>query len=212
MDRPYPLPYTLERPEQRYTDDPLNPVKIVDQALFDRAAQENFPHHFFRNAYFDRVTIYCMPDGEDSAFSTFQGCTFTACRIHRAMFPSTRLWDCAFHSSRLQEVILHEASIVNTQFRDCFLRSVTFQEARLKACLTVDCTMEGIDFFRAALDGCTYGRVQATDILNLPYARITQGGATAEECLQNRAGIFRALGVEDPERARRPRRPRAPER
>lgn len=42
--------------------------------------------------------------------------------------------------------------------------------------------------------------------MNLPYAQITQGGATEAECARNRAGIFRALGVEDPERTAAQRR------
>lgn len=212
MDQPYPLLCTLESPYQKYTDDPLNPTKIIDQSLFDRTAKVGFPHAFFRCSHFDGVNIYCMPDGADCAYSTFHNCNFTACRIRRAMFPQVTIQDCYFYSCELQEVIFHEASISNTHFTDSALRSVTFQEARLKSCLTVDCTMEGIDFFHAKLDGCTYGRIRAADIMNLPYAKITQGGATEEECARNRAAIFKALGVKDPERSPKRRRPPEPER
>ena len=200
MDQPYPLPYTLESPYQKYTDDPLNPIKIIDQPLFDQTAKAGFPCDFFRCSYFEGVNIYCMPDGADCTSSTFYHCNFTACRIRRTMFPQVTMQDCGFDSCALQEVIFHAASISNTHFTDSTLRSVTFQEARLKSCLTVDCTLEGVDFFHTRLDGCTYGRIQAADIMNLPYAQITQGGATEVECARNRAGIFRALGVEDPER------------
>lgn len=200
IDQPYPLPYTLERPYLRYTDDPLNPVKIIGQTLFDRAANSGFPHGFFRHSCFDSVNIYCLPDGEDCSHSTFRNCNFTACRINGTLFPSVTMQDCEFNSCELQETIFYEASIVGTHFRDCTLRSVSFQEARLKSCLTVDCILDRIDFFQSVLDGCTYGRIRATGIINLPYARITQGGATAEECARNRAALFKALGVEDPDR------------
>ena len=206
MDQPYQLPHTLQCSYQRFTDDSLNPVKIIDQALFDRAAREGFPYNFFKCSYFDGVNIYCIPDGEDCAHSTFHNCNFTACRIRRTVFPFAKVWGSAFDSCELQEVSLLEASIVNTHFRDCTLRSVTFQEAHLKSCRTIDCTMEGIDFFRTRLDGCTYGRIPAADIINLPYAQITKGGATEKECAQNRAAIFQALGVKDPEAVPRQRR------
>ena len=212
MEQPYPLPCTQEHPYERYTDDSLNPMKIIDQSLFDRTAKVGFPRDFFRCSYFDGVNIYCMPDGADCAYSTFHNCNFTACRIRRAMFPQVTIQDCYFYSCELQEVIFHEASISNTHFTDSTLRSVTFQEARLKSCLTVDCTMEGIDFFHTRLDGCTYGRIRAADIMNLPYAKITQGGATEEECTRNRAAIFKALGVKDPDRSPKRRHPLEPER
>ena len=212
MDQPYPSPYTLERPYQKYTDDLLNPMKIIDQPLFDRAVKAGFPHDFFRCSYSDNVNIYCMPDRVDCAYSTFYNCNFAACRVRGAMFPQVTMQGCYFYSCELQEVISHEASISNTHFTDSTLRSVTFQEARLKSCLTVDCTMEGIDFFHARLDGCTYGRIRAADIMNLTYARITQGGATEEECARNRAAIFRALGVKDPLRPPKQKGPPPPER
>lgn len=212
MDQPYPLPYTLESPYQKYTDDPLNPTKIIDQSLFDRTAKVGFPRDFFRCSHFDGVNIYCMPDGADCAYSTFHNCNFTVCRIRRTMLPQVTMQGCYFYSCELQEVIFHEASISNTHFTDSTLRSVTFQEARLKSCLTVDCTMEGIDFFHARLDGCTYGRIRAADIMNLPYAKVTQGGATEEECARNRAAIFRALGVKDPLRPPMQKGPPLPER
>lgn len=37
-------------------------LKIVDQKLFDRVAKAGFPPGFFRETYFDQVTIYCLPD------------------------------------------------------------------------------------------------------------------------------------------------------
>ena len=43
--------------------DPAHPLKIIDQGLFDHAAEYGFPPDFFKESYFDHVTIYCMPDG-----------------------------------------------------------------------------------------------------------------------------------------------------
>jgi len=50
-------------------------------------------------------------------------------------------------------------------------------------------------FPRLLNDGCFFGRVTASEISGLQSARITQGGATEEECRQNKALIFQALGV-----------------
>ena len=52
-----------------------------------------------------------------------------------------------------------------------------------------------MDFQGAMLDGSSFGRVNAQQILNLHQASITQGGATVEEVRQLRASIFRELDV-----------------
>ena len=73
----------------------------------------------------------------------------------------------------------------------------------------VDCNAVWLDFMDASLDGCSFGRIRQGNnsiVLHLNTAHITQGGATEEECARNRAGIFRALGVEDPERTAARRR------
>lgn len=193
LSTPYSKPRTLDRPYQKYTTDPLKPVKIIDQALFDQAAKTGFPLDFFRESFFDGVNIYCMPDSEDCAHTTFQGCAFTACRLHGTMLHNTRLDSCEFHSCSLQNVIFWRAGLSYTHFRDSSMLSVTFQDATLKSCLTVDCTMDGIDFFQARLDGGDYGRIQAANIMNLSDAVITQGGATEEEVQRLKNSIFQEL-------------------
>lgn len=55
--------------------------------------------------------------------------------------------------------------------------------------------MDGINYSGATLNGCSFGRVTAGTIHDLDRAVITQGGATEEECRQNREAIYRALGV-----------------
>lgn len=87
------------------------------------------------------------------------------------------------------------ASLVNTHFRDCELSHVTFNAAHLKGCNTIDCTLNSINYSSATLDGCSFGRITASTIHNLNNATITQGGATEEECRQNRAAVYKALGV-----------------
>lgn len=175
--------------------DPRHPLKIVDQALFDHAAEYGFPPGFFKGSFFDHVTVYCMPDGVDCSGSHFQDCTFAVCGIRGAVFDNATFYSSEFHSSLLHMVNFSEASIANTHFRDCDLMSVSFQDARLKSCLTVDCSMKQIDFQNAFLDGASFGRIRASRILNLPSTTITQGGATTKTVWNLRASIFRELGV-----------------
>lgn len=175
--------------------DPNHPLKIVDQALFDHAAEHGFPPDFFKESYFDGVTIYCMPDGADCSDSYFRECAFAVCGIRGAVFDRSYLVDSEFHSSILQMVNFTKSKIAYTHFRDSSLVSVSFQDARLHSCLTVDCSMDRIDFLNAELDGASYGRINPHRILNLSSTMITQGGATTEEVTRLRFSIFRELNV-----------------
>lgn len=169
------------------------PLKVIDQALYDRAVREGFPLDFFRDSYFDHVTLYCLPEYADCNFSCFEGCSFQVCRISGATFDGAALTSCAFHTARLDHVTFFSAGIVHTHFHDSALNWVSFQNARLKSCNTIDCTLRCVSFLNAVLDGCSYGRVTAENTRCLHTAQITQGGATAEECARNRAGILQAL-------------------
>lgn len=172
---------------------PQRPLKVIDQEIFDQAANDGFPPDFFKESYFDHVVIYCMPDGVDCSFSHFRGCSFAVCGIRGAVFDYAAIYDTDIHSALLQMVNFTEASLVHTRFRDSSLVSVSFQDSYMKACQTIDCTMDRIDFRGASLDGCSYGRITASSIRGIHAAAITQGGATEGECRRNRAAIFRAL-------------------
>lgn len=171
-------------------------LKIVDQQLFDRAAKQGFPPNFFRETYFDRVQFYCLPEHADFCGSMFQECTFVVCRISAPSFIGASIYDSAFHSCVLEHGDFLGARLVYTHFHDSTLSHVTLQNARLKCCNTIDCTLNHVNYLNATLDGCSFGRVTPSDICNLPYAAITQGGATQEECRRNREAIFNALNVE----------------
>ena len=69
--------------------DPARPLKMIDQGLFDHAAEYGFPPDLFKESYFDHVTIYCMPDGVDCSGSHFSNSSFTACGI-RALSLTTQ--------------------------------------------------------------------------------------------------------------------------
>ena len=170
--------------------------KVIDQKSFDRAAERGFPPCFFRNSYFDHVTIYCMPDGTDGSFSEFRNCTFAVCRIRDASFFCSSIWDSEFHSSAIYSASFVLASLAHTHFHDCTLRHSNFNRASMKSCNFIDSLLDHINFNYATMDSCAFGRVSAEKIWNLDRATITQGGATQEECQQNREAIFRALGVE----------------
>lgn len=184
---------------------PQHPLKIIDQQIFDHAAEHGFPSTFFTESYFDHVTIYCMPDGADCSSSRFQNCRFSVCGIRGAVFDHAEIYDTDFNSALLQMVNFTEASIVRTHFRDSELASVSFQDARLKFCRMVDCTMNRVDFHRAVMDGTSFGRIDAKQVLNLPSVSITQGGATPKEIQQLHASIYRELGVPIPSVNRHPK-------
>ena len=182
-------------PYKLWDYDPKRPLKIIDQQIFDDAAEHGFPPDFFTNSYFDHVTIYCMPDGVDYSFSTFEECRFSVCGVRGAVFDHTDIHRTDFHSSLLQNVNFTGASIAHSHFRDCDLISVSFQEARLTSCLTLDCKLDHVDFQGTVLNGSSYGRIAARSIQNLHSATITQGGATQEEVARLCVSIHRELGV-----------------
>lgn len=210
LGQPYPLPCTQGRPYERYTDGSLDPVKVIGQDLYDHAAQVGFPADFFRDSYFDHVTVYCLPDNTHCVDCVFDGCSFITCRMVNAAFEDTRLYGCEFHSCYLSLLIVSDSTMAHTHFHDCTHHRGGFIRTSMKNCSALDCVMEGVRFTGSKLDGCSFTRVNASGTRDLQTAVITQGGATEAECARNRAAIFKALGAEDPERARRPRRPQAP--
>lgn len=203
--QPYMRASRYISPYKKYTSDPLNPIKVIDQALYDRMARGGFPFHFFQESYFDHVILYCMPDGEDCSNSVFRDCVFAACRIQGASFHDSSIWNSVFHSCVLEDVIFWKSSISHTRFTDCRLRSVSFQEAKLRACQTLDCSMSGIDFFQTVLDGSSYERIRADNIMYLEHATITQGGAAGQEAEQLRGAVLKALCTDRPAPKRRKR-------
>ena len=89
---------------------------------------------------------------------------------------------------------MYEATLAHTRFHDCELSHLMVQNATLKSCHTADCTMDEVDYAGSTLDGCTFNRITAGTVC-LDWTTITQGGATEEECRQNRKDVYRALGV-----------------
>lgn len=212
-------PYTKTSKKQyKYRTFDLNPdrpLKIINQRLYDLAAKAGFPPGFFEQSYFDRVTIYCIPDGTRCSDSIFQNCNFSVCRLVGVEFWDARLNSCAFQSCHLQYAVFPDAALSHTHFYDCDLRSVGFIRSRLARCNTIDCTVKRLDFAEVTLDGCSYGRITRTPdciIKGLEQTAITCGGATAEEVKRLRASIFEVLQVPDLSLVQRPkatrRRPR----
>ena len=193
LDRPYSSMGVMAYPSRLAHHSRERPLKVIDQALYDRAAREGFPLEFFRKSYFDHVTLYCLPEHADCNFSYFDSCSFQVCRISGATFDGATLTSCAFHTARLDHVTFFSASIIYTRFCDSSFNWVSFQMARMKSCSTIDCDLHNVGFLDTILDGCSYGRVTAENTRCLHTAQITQSGATEEECAQNRAGILQAL-------------------
>ena len=142
------------------------------------------------------MTFYCLPEHADFDGSMFQDCTFAVCRIDGTSFTRVNMWGGEFHSSILDHVDFRKASLIHTHFHDSTLHHVSFQDAGFAGSNFIDCALDHIDFFNALVNGCSFGRVTASDIHSLNTAHITQSGATEEECRRNKEAVFRALGVE----------------
>ena len=110
---------------------PGQSLKIVDQTIYDQAAQAGFPIGFFRDAYFDHVTLYCMPDGALCADSIFRSCKFNVCRLVEVDVRDASLYDCEFHSCLLRNVQFPNSFLSCTHFRDCDLQSLSLTNTRL---------------------------------------------------------------------------------
>ena len=169
-------------------------LKIIDQKQYDEAVEHGFPPLFFQESYFEKVTFYCVPDQTEFLGSEFHQCKFAVCRLERASFTSTRIYDSEFYSSVLNHVDLSRATLAHTRFCDCEFSHVMFKMARMKCCRVVDCTLDDLDFSWATLDDCSFDRVSACKI-SLVQAIIAQSGATEEEYRQKKTAIFQALGL-----------------
>lgn len=175
---------------------PGRPLKIVNQRLFDSAAKAGFPPSFFRESYFDHVTIYCMPEQADCNFSVFQDCTFAVCRISDVRLDGASIYGGEFHSCAIKNTTFFCASLADTHFYDSTMDMVSLQKAYLRRCMVRDCGLHSVNFLNTTLDGCSFGRVESRLIRNLHTASITQGGATEEECRRNREAVYKALRPE----------------
>lgn len=168
-------------------------LKVVGQRDYDACVRAGFPTDFFRQSFFDHVTLYCLPDGADFSGSTLQDCEFAVCGIQNTSFQTARIYSTQFHSSVLRETNFGHASLSYTHFHDCDLAEVSFAGAYLKCSGLIDCTLRCAQFDHAALDGCSFSRVRSSKISGLDTTKITQGGATEEECRTNRDAVLWAL-------------------
>lgn len=198
------VPYTKSSSKQykyKIMDlDPARPLKIIDQQIYDSAAKAGFPPDFFRESYFDHVTLYCLPDRADCNFSRFDGCTFAVCRIQDVRLDGASLYGSEFHSCAVSHTTFFHAVLAHTHFRDCAMEWASFQRARLARCNFLDCAMDSVNFMASTLDGCGAGRCQVRNSRCLDQATITQSGATDEEARASRASFLQAMGVQELEK------------
>ena len=172
-------------------------LKVIGQRIYDRAARAGFPPDFFRESYFDNVTFYCLPVLADFFGSELRNCKFAVCRMEYTSFIGAHIYDTEFYSCVMNYLDFFTTVIAHTRFDDCELSHSVFHKAELLHCGFTDCTLDHINFLGALLDGCSFGRITAGTIRNLDKAIISLGGATLEECRQNKESIYQALGVKE---------------
>ncbi len=194
---PVPLPYQrAEWPTPPETLDTIGydpALKIIDQKLYDEAAERGFPPSFFRESFFDHVTLYCVPDYMSCARSVFQDCSFSVCRLWGIDFSQASIYSTDFGTAMMHDVTFDGATLAHTRFFDCSMSGISFADARLASCRMLDCKLERASFKGTTLDDCAFDRMQAETITGLYRATVTQGGATEEECRRNREAVYRAL-------------------
>lgn len=175
-------------------------LKIIGQKDYDDCAKTGFPPDFFRQSFFDHVTLYCLPDDADFCGSTLQDCEFAVCGIRKVSFLAARIYSTEFHSSVIHDTNFHCATLAHSHFYDCDLLETSLADAYLKSCNIIDCMLHRVRFTHTTLDGCFFGRIRHSEVSDLDTVKITQGGATEEECRANRDAIlqaFREGGVTD---------------
>ena len=101
MAQPFPLRYGRARKYPVWDDSAETPLKWIDQKRYDNALKNGFPTGFFENSYFDHICFSAVPDEMTCRGSTFDGCQFTACRIHSAFFEDCTVHDTDFSNCRL---------------------------------------------------------------------------------------------------------------
>lgn len=198
LAEPYSKPPGADLPYRYEEIYPGEKLKIIDQALYDRAAADGFPKDFFRRTYFNQVTFYCLPDRADLTHSIFNDCDFTVCRLKGANFQESRLYGGNFHDCNIEDGSFCGATIANINFQDCQFANVSFSYAYISKCNTINCSLEEINFYNTVLNSSAYSRVCAKNIRRLYTANITAGGATEQEVKWLRQSIFRALSPESP--------------
>ena len=176
--------------------------KIINQELYDQAANSGFPPGFFRKTYFDRVTLYCLPDAQDCSESAFNLCSFTVCRINSADFESSAFFNCEFHTCDIVNATFYRAVLDNCRFHDSHCENVSFESALLKSCGFTDGKMKETNYRNATLDGCYFTTTQSRGARNVCTVMVRQSGATTEEERQNRAALL--LALKPPPKARQP--------
>ena len=189
------IPYTKtsSKPFDYHTYTAIGPrdkaVKVIDQALFDRAAKEGFPTDFFSDSYFDHVTIYCIPDDTHCVGSAFRDCTFSVCRLVGVRFEESTLYDTEFHSCAMDKASFCDSTLAYTHFYDCDVRQGGFIRTSVHHSNTIDCALDKVRFHNSTLDNCCFRRVHVRGIRGLHTCTITKSGGTEEECRQNREAI-----------------------
>ncbi len=139
-------------------------MKVIRQKDYDTCVENGFPPDFFRQSFFDHVTMYCVPDGADFCGSTLQDCEFSVCGIRNASFLAASIYSTDFHSSLICETNFHCATLAHSHFYDCDLLETSFNDAYLKSSNTIDCALSFVRYAHATLDGCSFGRVKAHKI------------------------------------------------
>lgn len=153
----------LERGETNFSGRYFAHLKIVGQAEMN---------------YSDCRFMECSLEGQD----------FSACSFEGAIINSD-MRDCIFQSCNFKGATLYGSKV-----ESCDFLNADFSDSSMKRIRVRNSDLSGVSFLLATLDGVQMDNI----IINHPVqyidtATITMGGATGQECEQNRERIYAAL-------------------
>ena len=122
MAQPFPLRYGRARKYPVWDDSAETPLKWIDQKRYDNALKKRLSHWLFLKIPISIIfaSLLCQ-DEMTCRGSTFDGCQFTACRIHSAFFEDCTVQDTDFSNCRLCLCLFAYSNIAHTRFFDCQL-------------------------------------------------------------------------------------------
>ncbi len=175
-------------------------LKIIDQAVYDKAVIHGFSADFFKNAYFDNVVFFALPEKADFSASILEGCKFNVCAARGALFSETSLYSSDFQTVDLTDAQFPHATLAHTHFTDVDMQGAGFHSATLNNCNFTHCNMWEVDLLETRLKEVRFGAIKEPKIWNLDTATFSFGAVEPNRAIQMQERAFAELGRPLPHR------------